>query len=185
MFGSMERTPFPTVNELLDLLMSPRQSVAIDWPGVQRAIGSVLPADYRHLVERTGPLKVGDFLVVFSPACANPFVDLLGNLGPRLGALQVLKRSCGDRECPYPLWFEPGGLLPWGASDNGDVLFWATRGHPDQWTVVVGESRGPAYEEYPVQATRFLCDFLDGRIQSRIFPDDAVGTPAVRALASE
>jgi hypothetical protein len=157
----------------------------MDWVSVQRAIGSVLPVDYKHLVEITRPLCAGDFLTVFAPGVENPNIDLFVQVGARLGALQVLKRDGGAREVPYPLWFEPGGLLPWGSSDNGDTLFWLTRGHPDQWTVVVGEGRGPTYAEYPIPASDFLVEFLSGHLESRVLPSAAAvagGDATVRQL---
>lgn len=179
----MGLTPFPSVNRVVDLVRpAPAARAPIDWPSVQRVVGSVLPVDYRHLVEITGPLYIGEFVTVFTPGVGNPNVDLLVQIGARLGALQVIKQDWGARECPYPLWFEPGGLLPWGASDNGDTLFWLTRGHPDQWTVVIGEGRGPSYDEYPVSACEFLVEFLSGGLKSRVFPSDVGGDATVSQI---
>lgn len=162
-------TPYASVDHLIALI-GPRleRQPRADWPAVQQAIGSVLPGDFKSLVEVTGPIHVGQFLGVFAPCLENRNLDILVQMGTRLGALQVLKRDFGSRECPYPLWFEPGGLLPWGASDNGDTLFWLTRGHPDQWTVVVNESRGPEFESFPLCTSDFLVEWLAGRLKSRI-----------------
>ncbi len=151
-----------------------------------QAIGSVLPGDFRSLVEITGPIYVGGFLGVFAPCLENRSLDILVQMGARLSALQVLKRDLGSRECPYPLWFEPGGLLPWGASDNGDTLFWLARGHPDQWTVVINESRGPEFESFPLRTCDFLVEWLSGRLDSRILGrnrGDETVSQAGRALS--
>jgi len=175
----MSVTPFPSVNALLSRIGTIRPWRRIDWPSVYRAIGSVLPVDYRHLIQITGPIYVGKFLGVRAPGSTNLNVDLVVGVGETLGALQELKRNHGDFGCPYPLWFEPGGLLPWGSSDNGDDLFWLTRGHPDQWTVVVGEARGPTFEEHPLSACDFLSEFLSGGLESKILPEsDGPGTVA-------
>jgi hypothetical protein len=167
----MGRTAFQSVNRLLELLGPVEPRLAIDWPAVQLAIGSVLPVDYRQLVEITGPIRVADFVGVFAPGNANPNIDLLVQMGARLGALQALARD-GFRAL-HPLWFEPGGLLPWGGTDNGDTLYWLTRGHPDRWTVVVGEARGPVYEDHPLCASDFLVEFLSGRLKSAILESNA------------
>lgn len=173
-------TPFPAVDALVALVgPDRRQPPPVDWPSVQRAVGSALPVDYRMLVELTGSVYAGGFLGMFAPGHRNPNLDLLVQIGARLGALQELKRAFGDEACPYPLWFEPGGLLPWGASDNGDVLYWRTQGHPDQWTVVVGEARGPAFEEFPLPASDFLHAFVEGRLECSIFPAGAAGKATV------
>lgn len=170
----MGQTPYRSVNSLLELAgVAGPYGPPIDWPSVQRAIGSVLPCDYKALVDLAGSIYVGQFLGTFTPGSPNPNVDLLVQMGARLSALQEMKRVGGSQECPYPLWFEPGGLLPWGATDNGDTLFWLTRGHPDQWTVVVGEGRGPLFDEFPLCASDFLVEFLEGRLASDILPDDA------------
>lgn len=181
----MDPTPFPSVNRLIELVRpAPKPRAEVDWPSVQQAIGSVLPVDYRKLIEVTGPIRVGEFLTVFAPGAQNPNVDLLVQVGARLGALQEIKRSWGTRECPYPLWFEPGGLLPWGGSDNGDTLFWLTRGHPDQWTAVVGEARGPGFDEYPIPATEFLVAFLSGGLRSTVMPTDVAEATVTQVDAS-
>lgn len=130
-----------------------------------------------------GPVYVAEFLTVFTPGVENRNLELLSQMGARLGALQVLKRDFGDRGCPYPLWFEPGGLLPWGASDNGDTLYWLTRGHPDQWTVAIGEGRGPEFEEHPLSACDFLAEWLSGRLKTRVIPSNEGGKSTVTLLS--
>ncbi len=170
-------TPFPAVDALLALSPTPLRSAARDWLFAQRRVGSVLPVDYRMLVEHAGgSLRVGDFLTVNVPDARNPNVDLLVGMGDMLGGLREVKRSFGAEECPYPLWFEPEGLLPWGGTDNGDGLYWRTRGHPDAWTVVVGESRGPAWEEHAMPLADFLAAFVRGRLTSALLPQDVPAT---------
>lgn len=143
----------------------------VDWPSVERSIGSILPVDYKRLVEATGPLRVGGFLGVFAPTCPNPNVELLAQVGARLGALRELKTDHGAQACPYPLWAEPGGLLPWGGTDNGDTLYWLTRGHPDQWTVIVGDT-GSEFEEFALPTSDFLVRFISGTLDSSLLPGD-------------
>ena len=168
----MSATPFPSVDALLALAGPARPVAPPDWVSVQGRVGSVLPGDYRSLVEHAGPLRLGNFLTVFAPGATNPNVDLLEQMGRRLGALHDIKQAFTD-VCPYPLWFEPGGLLPWGSSDNGDGLYWLTRAHPDQWTVVVGEARGLRYEEHSLSVCDFLAGFASGAVRSTILPADA------------
>jgi hypothetical protein len=175
-------TPVPSVARLLQLGgASTSKCNPIDWPAVQRRLGTVLPVDYRELAE-FGAARAGDFLGVFVPGSTNPNLDLFVAVGSMLGALHDLKREQGTRACPYPLWFEPTGLLPWGCSDNGDGLYWLTRGHPDQWTVVIGEARGPKYEEFPLSMSEFLAGFVSGEITTTVFPRNVCSAPAVALI---
>ena len=41
----------------------------------------------------------------------------------------------------YDSYPASGGLLPWAYTENGDELYWLTNGHPDEWGIVVYESR--------------------------------------------
>ena len=162
-------TPFPAVDALLALSRTPLRPAPRDWLIAQRRVGSVLPADYRMLVDHAGgSLRVGDFLAVHVPDARNPNADLVVRMGDMLGGLREAKRSGGVHECPYPLWFEPEGLLPWGGTDNGDGLYWRTRGHPDAWTVVIGESRGPGWEEHAMPLADFLAAFVSGAVTSAL-----------------
>jgi hypothetical protein len=117
-------------------------------------------------------VRLLDFLLPFNPFATNKYRDLVWQMAAQLSALREVKAEHGTNGCPYPLHFEPNGLLPWGVTDNGDVLFWLTVDHPDQWTVVVNESRGPTYEHFPGSMTVFLQAFLARSLETEIFPDD-------------
>jgi hypothetical protein len=48
---------------------------------------------------------------------------------------------------PRSLFPEEGGLLPWGVTDNGDILNWITSDNPEKWSILVYDGRsGDAYE---------------------------------------
>ena len=64
------------------------------------------------------------------------------------------------------------GLLPFGATDNGDVFFWLTEGQPDEWRVVLNAGRDPRCEEYPGGMTRVLAQLLSKAVRSQILPPD-------------
>ncbi len=90
----------------------------------------------------------------------------------QLAALRELKATHGKSYCPYPLHFEPNGLLPLGATDNGDTVFWITRGHPDQWSVLIGAARAPEFEPFDGSMVELVLAFLSGSFRSRLFPAD-------------
>ena len=45
-------------------------------------------------------------------------------------------------QCPFPIFPEPGGLLPAGGDTNGGSIFWITDGPPGEWSLVLYDWRG-------------------------------------------
>ncbi len=141
-----------------------------EWLVVEEAVGISLPNDYKQYIRVFGTGCIGGFLWPLNPFSENDNLNLLKGMVAILGALRSLKDKWGDRQCPYPLYPEPGGLLPWGVTDNGDVLFWLTEGCSDEWSVVINEARAPVYEEYEESITGFLTKLVLREIVSEIIP---------------
>ncbi len=148
------------------------------WPVIEKAIGVTLPNDYKQYINTFGTGCIGRFLWPFNPFSEDKFLNLGYRINERLDALREL-REHWDEQCPYPLYPDPGGLLPWGGTDNGDVLFWLTVGRPDDWPTVVNEARGPLYEEYQASMTDFLAKLISGEIISDIIPYDFLDRAAL------
>ncbi|MGM1058962.1 SMI1/KNR4 family protein [Saccharothrix sp. Mg75] len=117
-----------------------------------------LPEDYRSLVETYGLGEFCDLIRLESDAD-----DLLD--------YEREARADYPEYYPYPIHPEPGGLPPWGATSNGDLLCWRTEGEPDAWPVVVWGLRSAEFEEHPVGAAAFLAGWLAGRLKSELLPD--------------
>ena len=149
------------------------------WDSVEKRIGIVLPDDYKEFISIYGTGYIGDFIRVFNPFCEYPSLNLEKQINDQLGALRQIKDDFGESESPYPLFPESNGLLPWGITDNGDVLYWLTRGSSDQWHSVVNESRGPYFEEFQDSMVTFLIKLIQGEIQSDIIPRDFLSTPCL------
>ena len=138
------------------------------WSAVEQTLGS-LPTDYKEFVERFGSGTIDDFLWIMNPFSANKHGNLLSAKEGALNALRELR--AGGEPCPYRLYPEPEGLLPFGQTDNGDVLFWSRQGRPDDWAVVVNASREPEYEEFHFNLTDFLAYVLSREVRCSIFPE--------------
>jgi len=148
------------------------------WQRIEESLSTALPNDYKKYINRFGSGSIGRFLWPFNPFSRNENLNLIEQVKIRLNALQVLKDRFSEKH-PYPLYPEMGGLLPWGATDNGDVLFWLTDGKPDDWIVVINESRGPKFEKFEETTTSFLSKLITGDIVSNIIPNDFLDKDAL------
>jgi hypothetical protein len=160
----------------------------VDWPHVESTIGVALPSDYKQLIASYGCGSFDDFLWVHHPTSTNPNLNLVQQVEERLWPLRVLRgertlagpggmHARGVEEevsLPYPLFPEPGGVLPWGATDNADVCYWLTTPDgPDAWPVLLNATRDPEdWYEFQGSLTEFLYATFVERRPNPIFPDD-------------
>lgn len=72
---------------------------------------------------------------------------------------------------PYPFYPERSGLLPWGATENGEVCLWLTdKENSNEWPIIVTDGLG--YWRYDGNILSFVGDLLSGNVTCPIFPDD-------------
>jgi hypothetical protein len=151
--------------------ISPKKEV--DWDKVELEIGIQLPPDYKQLISVYGHGAFDNFLWVYQPVSEDAFMDLVVQSKRRIDILRDIKGEFGKKDVPYGLFPEPGGLLPWGVTDNGNICYWQTiTGGPTKWTVTVNQSRGPRWAEFDGSMTEFLSAVLSGQYQCPVFPDD-------------
>jgi|SRR5262245_14118189 len=149
---------------------TPRAAMG-DWQSVAATLGTSLPSDYVAFISRYGTGRISDFLWVYNPFEENRYLNLLTQYPIVLEADRHIRERFPEA-LPEPLFPESGGLLLWGGTDNGDRLYWRTNAHPDSWTVVVWQSRGPKYANYALTMSGFLCAWLRGSIRVPVFPPD-------------
>ena len=149
---------------------------AEEWAIIERHIGTELPQDYKDFVNTFGTGYIGAFIWIFNPFARKPTLNLPSQIRVRLDALREIKQQLpGD--VSYRLFPEPGGLLPCGATGNGDCLYWLTGDNPDKWPILVNESRGPDWARFNMGVTDFLAGVLRRDIVCNIFPPDFPGQP--------
>ncbi|MFJ1708642.1 SMI1/KNR4 family protein [Kitasatospora sp. NPDC088346] len=144
----------------------------IDWSGLEAELGVGLPADYRLLCELYPSLVIGDFLAVGGPAPG----EEAGWVETTREELETVAEWCAEADLTVPLraFPAPGGLLPWGASSQGDFFHWSTGpADPGEWTVTVA-SRSSVWWHYTGGAVQFLADLVGGVLEPW-------GLPRVRA----
>jgi HEAT repeat protein len=129
------------------------------WPQIELRLGRRLPPDYKAFIATYGSGRVGEFLNVANPFSDNPHVRDLPDA--MLKAYRDIRKF---EHIPFPIHPEPGGLIPWGDTDNGDVLFWVADppDDPDRWSIAVSEVRGPGWFRHPGPFVRFLRDWTTG-----------------------
>jgi len=163
------------LGELLAVLPPPATPVeparAEDLDATEARLGLALPSDYRAFVSRFGSGSIGGFLHIRNPSSENPYVRLVDAHEAQVVVLHELRDSGED--LPYPIHPEPGGLILWAESSNGDCCYWVADppGDPAAWTVVVNESRGPYWFPYAGSMTAFLAALVGRQVEIPIFPD--------------
>jgi hypothetical protein len=173
------------MDDLIALMAPPKRPLEVptasDWEQVERQLGRV-PTDYRQFVTTYGTGTVDQFLWIFNPATGNPHLELRAAGTQHLEALRQTKQEFPP-EFDVPLHPEPGGLLPFGLSDNGDILYWRAAGEPDTWRVCVMGPRAPETFDFDGCAVEFLTAVLSGEVVCDRFPGDFPDEPPIEFVA--
>lgn len=155
------------IERLRTLIPPPTAPVAAagDWDQVESLLGTRLPLDYRLLIATYGMGTFGD-LLVRSPFAADPYLNMVND---NLRTLESYRhhRIEYPEQFRYPLHPEPGGLLLWARTGNGDQLGWLTdpSHDPDRWPVVIVYRHRQGFDKFPLPATGLLHDYFSGRLE--------------------
>jgi hypothetical protein len=81
-------------------------------------------------------------------------------------------RASGESAFPYPVFPEPGGVLPWGDIRSPGLAFWLTdSGDPDKWPVIAATDNGSYWDLFDGSACEFLLEVAAGRYDASGFRD--------------
>lgn len=153
------------------------ESRSFDWSAIEDDLGLGLPADYKLLAESFPAGWFRGWVQLRLP-------ERTGDDRPRLlsdfaaGQLRSLRefRETGECKFPFPLFPEPGGVLPWGYLRSPGVAYWLTApGDPEQWPVIVATEEGDYWERFDGSACEFLAEVMAGRYDASRFPDGYEG----------
>lgn len=139
-----------------------------EWRAAQEEYGATIPVDLKEFVAEYGAGCIDGFLWIFSPATQNPHIDMRTQFRERSSVLQQL-RDKYSWDIPHPIHPDPGCLVPWAQTDNGDVLYWVPTG--GGYSVVVQDSRAPEWDEFELRPTDFLEKLLTREIVVTLFPE--------------
>lgn len=160
------------ISELTHVLLPPRSPTLVPADGefvlLEEQLGTRLPADFHDYWKTYGAGAISDFVGILRPQQHPPHRDYVAS------ALESLRL---DQPRPATNWqAHPAlcGLLPWGTSDNGDVLCWRMIDKPDSWPVAVLPPRSEEVDDYGMSMTRFLARWVSGELVVKSFPKDIV-----------
>ncbi|WP_171115829.1 MULTISPECIES: hypothetical protein [Streptomyces] len=144
----------------------------IDWAFVEAELGTALPSDFVELAEAYPPFSIDDFLSLHLPEPGEERY-FTGGISETLEILADLRDSdMSHGHVPHP---EPGGLIPWGDSSEGDTFYWRTTGgHPDTWTILIS-GHNDDWCEYRGNLTSYLTGLLTGTVAPDGLPPDFPG----------
>ncbi|WP_329320453.1 hypothetical protein [Streptomyces sp. NBC_01262] len=153
---------------------------SIDWGKISRILGVALPRDYVELAEAYPAIEFDGFLCVWVPRLGGE-EEFVAGLFDELELVAELQEE-GEAE-NYVAHPEPGGLIPWGSSLDGDVFYWCViDGDPDGWPVVA-HGRNGSWWECQSGLIRFLVGVVTHDVDRGELSDDVLGVnPSVVLL---
>lgn len=138
------------------------------WAAIEGELGTALPQDYKDYIAVYGGGYFMKFLSVHLPKSWTVNLRLGAQVKVVADAFREITREFEDY-LPYPLWPASGGLMAFGGTDDGDVLFWLTRGAPQDWPVVFWDRGMHEAELFNCDMTDFLADMTIGAILPEVF----------------
>ena len=145
-----------------------------DWNEVEQKLRLKLPSDFKSIVNVYGSGCFSNFLYVFSPFGAVKALNLLSDCQSQI----LTSYREGQKEFPqyspsFATFPDSSCLFPWATTVNGDTMFWLTKGNPDDWEVVICDSKfSKDYDHLKYGAEAFLVEWLSGKLELNTFPDD-------------
>ena len=161
------------INELTTVVAPPKSPIELEiggqWDSIQDSLKIRLPDDIHEFGQIYGSGSFVDNtirVVIF-----NPFSPSYAeNIQSRNDLLEAMKVGEGDSFVPFDVFPKTPGLLAWGEDDNGNQLFWFTKGPPNDWNIVVRSGDG-VFQSFEGPMSSFLARAFQRRIRVDIWPD--------------
>lgn len=142
---------------------------SVDWAQAERALGAALPADYKQLVGAYGDGVFDETIWLLLPGSAHDDCDLLAQTARQD---EILAELWEFEDKPAGLEETRARVVPWAFEEGtGAFLYWlAGPGrHPDEWTVLYNEGRGPLWEHHDLGCLAFLLAVLTRTAETKYF----------------
>lgn len=158
------------IDDLRKLLPPPKHPLETGevpvWEVLRRAFGIDFPNEDTQFINFYGTGEINNWLTVWSPFASNRYQNILEQAPVALAGLRVLREQApGDYP---PLFYQPGGLFPWGQSVDGDTFCWRTTGECGAWRVGI-VWRHDDCQETDDTMLGFLIHLLENRHEQAVF----------------
>ncbi|GAB4158229.1 MAG: hypothetical protein Tsb009_35390 [Planctomycetaceae bacterium] len=127
----------PSDIETLKTLVKPPESPKAsggNWEEVEKHLGITFPPDYKEFISIYGTGSLQSFMHIWN------YLDVPADSDAKEVIKQITSEYEWDREHGRPVEFvpypQPGGLIPFASTDDGNYLNWQTTGKPSEWCVV-------------------------------------------------
>jgi hypothetical protein len=149
-----------TLDELRLALPPPRRPFDTegDWHAIEAAIKLRLPTDYKAFLASYGTGMVNNCLEVINPLRVRTDVRKWWT-----NWAECYHSISEFRQVPYPVFPEPGGLLPFGTFGDVDILNWRTAGEPEDWPFVYYDRDQGFFEIKGLLAVEFVLEVVTQR----------------------
>ena len=149
-----------------------------------------MPQKYQQFLDSYGTGAIAGFLWIYNPASQRSHVNLIEAGRAVLESMQLARTGgrlrlnplVGDDLIPFPLSPEPGGLLPFAVTDNGDQLYWVVKAGAVLPTVVISDAGMCSWATYDLPFLPFLVALVAGAVRPESFPQEFPGPPPVESV---
>ncbi|MFD3516655.1 hypothetical protein [Streptomyces sp. NPDC058657] len=144
----------------------------VHWEAIAQGLGTPLPPDFIELSEWYPSFILADFLAIHLPGPGEEAGFVAGCRDDREDLEDLRDAGMSHGYVPYP---EPGGLIAWGGSQEGDVFYWKTsESGPSSWTIVVS-GRNDDWCEFQGTLTEYLAGLISGKVSPDGLPPNFPG----------
>lgn len=123
-------------------------------------LGLLLPNDYRQFIQHYGTGSIEGFLRILNPSSKYANANLVAAARDDNFDGYRPMRSEWPEEYQFARYPEPGGLLPWSHSIDGDILYWLTQGDCDTWPIIVWSRGDRLFHSFNTSMVDFILDFV-------------------------
>jgi uncharacterized protein (TIGR02996 family) len=155
----VRRLPLDPIDELRRVLPPPKRPLNAvgNWAEVEQELGLRLPSDYKAFLSSYGSGTAGCIEIVSPLGLTQDVREWWANWSGLIGDLAEYE------EVPYPVFPEPGGLLPFGTLGDVDLLTWRTIGDPERWPFVYHDREQGFFEIKGLSAVEFILEAVTQR----------------------
>jgi hypothetical protein len=146
--------------ELVEVMPPPKRPLHAegDWEAVEAAMGLRLPTDYKAYIRTYGSGMVNSCLDIPSPLRPGENVRRWWT-----SWAEFYSDIAEYVHTPYPVFPQPGGLLPFGTLGDVDILNWLTVGEPEQWPFVYYDREKGFFEIKGLSSVEFVLEAVTRR----------------------